>query len=143
MFQILEPCGSYSFLIENNYTGKKQIVSVTPALYHLYDDKEIFTDLPEACPFFRKNPLDSLYYCTIHLTRPDVCQEYGCWRFLIRDSLGNRAGRVMQSRHLHADSPHLRQIWNLYVRTLHEADDDTWDRKMCEIVQKAGFEIRS
>jgi uncharacterized protein len=112
-------------------------------MQYLYDDLTIFTEHPEACPFFRRNDRDGLYYCTVHLTRPDICQEYGCWRFLILDSSGIRAGRVMQNRHLHAESPYLEEVWDMYVRVLHEPNDIVWDKKMCEIVRNAGFVIRS
>ena len=142
VFEIVERYDNYSFLARNRYTGENHLVSVTPPLYHLYDDREIFSELPEACPFFRKCHEDGLYYCTVHLTRPDICREYGCWRFLILDSQGKRAGRVMQSRHLHAEDPLLEQIWDLEIRTLHEEDDRIWDQKMREIVKKAGFLIR-
>lgn len=118
------------------------MVSVTPLLYQLYDDRDIFTERPQACPFFRKNKADGLYYCTVHLTRPEICREYGCWRFLILDSQGNRVGRIMQSRHLDTQSPSLRHIWNTRIGNLHEDDDRIWDQKMCEIVKNAGFKIR-
>jgi len=142
MFRIIEGYNNYSFLICNEYTGEKHKVEVTPALHHLYDDKQIFCELPEACPFFRRSDLDNLWYCTVHLTRPDVCREYGCWRFLILDSQGNRAGRVMGSRHLHAEDPLLRSVWDNSVGILIEPDDSAWDRKMCEIVRSAGFQVR-
>ena len=142
MFQIAEEYDNYSFLVRNEYTGEKYEVTVAPLLHHLYNDTEIFTERPEACPFFRRNDQDSLYYCTIHLTRPDVCREYGCWRFLILDSQGKRAGRVMGTRHMHAESPALQTVWDARVRNLHEPDDHVWDRKMCEIVRAAGFEIK-
>jgi uncharacterized protein len=139
----VKPTAPYAFLIENQYTGMKHTVSVSPQMRHLYDDQTIFSERPDACPFFRRDDRDGLYYCTVHLTRPDICQEYGCWRFLILDSSGNRAGRVMQSRHLHAENPDLEKVWDIYVRVLHEPDDQVWDQKMCDIVQKAGFKIRS
>ncbi|GEM_PF-2211707 len=48
----------------------------------------------------------------------------------------------MKRRHLHAENSRLLQIWESEIRTLHEDDDDIWDRKMREIVKKAGFIIR-
>jgi Fe-S-cluster containining protein len=142
MFEIVRENDDYSFLVRNQYTGEKYEVEVALPLRHLYDDRQIFTRLPEACPFFRNNDRDGLYYCTIHLSRPDVCREYGCWRFLILDAEGKRAGRVMEYRHMHAENTILRSVWDTRVRILHEPDDREWDRKMCEIVRNAGFEIR-
>ena len=142
MWQIIGESGNYSFIIQNMYTGQKYEVTVTPPLRHLYDNTGIFTERPEACPFFRPHDSDGLYYCTVHLTRPDVCKEYGCWRFLILDSEGKRAGRVMDSRHMHAEDPVLQTLWDSRVRTMHEPDDEIWDRKMCEIVRAAGYVVR-
>ena len=133
---------NYSFLVRNKYTGERYEVEVGPPLRHLYDDKQIFITLPEACPFFRRNDYDGLWYCTVHLTRPDICMEYGCWRFLILDSDGKRAGRVMGSRHMHAEDTFLRLVWDSQVRTLIEPDDHVWEKKMSDIVKSAGFEIR-
>lgn len=143
VFQIIEQRGDYAFLLRNQYTGATHQVSVSPGLYHLYDNRQIFEERPEACPLFRFNPDTGLYYCTVHLTRPDICREYGCWRFLITDGHGNRAGRIMGTRHLHTEDPGLRQLWDAEVALLHEDDDRIWDQKMCEIVRKAGFIVRS
>ncbi|MDD1723813.1 MAG: YkgJ family cysteine cluster protein [Methanospirillum sp.] len=142
MFRIIEEHSPYSFLVRNEYTGEKHEVSVTASLYHLYDDKRVFAEFSEACPFFRRNDEDGLWYCTVHLTRPDVCRDYGCWRFLILDPEGKRAGRVMGSRHMHAENPLLRSVWDTRVSILQEPDDTIWDRKICEIVRSAGFVIR-
>jgi Fe-S-cluster containining protein len=142
MFMIIEEYADLSFLVRNQYTGEKYEVSVTMPLQHLYNDKRIFNELPEACPFFRRNGEDGLYYCTVHLTRPDICREYGCWRFLILDSDGKRAGRVMGTRHMQAENPVLHSVWDSRVKTLQESDDEIWDRNMCEIVREAGFVIR-
>ncbi len=143
MWAIEKELSDYSFLVRNEYTGERYTVKVTEKLRSLYDDKDIFTSLPEACPFFRKGRDDELWYCTVHLTRPDVCREYGCWRFLILDSEGRRAGRIMGTRHLHAENPDLQRIWDEKVRALIEPDDATWDKKMCEIIRFAGFTVRN
>lgn len=142
MFEIIEEFGGYSFLVRNQYTGQKHRVSVTPQLYHLYDNRDIFVERPEACPFFRKNHADDLYYCTIHLTRPETCREYGCWRILILSSDGKRAGRVMHSRHLHAEDSELEKIWDQEIRTLHIDEDRIWDQKVREIIRKEGYIVR-
>lgn len=142
MWAIEKEISEYTFQVRNEYTGERYMVEVTEGLRSLYDDKSIFTDLPEACPFFRKGRDTDLWYCTVHLTRPDVCREYGCWRFLILDPQGNRAGRVMGSRHLYAENPGLQQIWDEKVRNFSETDDVLWDKKMCEIIRAAGFIVR-
>lgn len=142
MWAIDHEISDYTFLVRNEYTGDRYTVVVTETLRSLYDDKSLFISFPEACPFFRKGRDTDLWYCTVHLTRPDVCREYGCWRFLILDSQGNRAGRVMGTRHLHAEDPDLQRIWDEKVRPLKEPDDITWDRKMSDIIRTAGYIVR-
>jgi uncharacterized protein len=142
MFRISRQTGEYAYLVRNEYTGEKHEVCVAEHLRHLFDDEGIFALLPEACPFFRRNDEDGRYYCTVHTTRPDVCREYGCWRFLILDREGRRAGRVMGTRHLHAEDPDLMLFWDERIRTLHITDDQEWDRVMADIVRSAGYTIR-
>jgi len=142
MYHIVKSFDDYSFLIRNEYTGMKYRVEISEPLRHLYDNMSIFTELPEACPFFRRNDLDGLWYCTVHLTRPDVCQEYGCWRFLILDKQGKQAGKVMGNRHLQVKDPELGSVWENQIRTLDNMDDSTWDQKMKQIIQAAGYDIR-
>jgi len=142
MWAIEKEISEYTFLVRNEYTGERYTVEVAREHRSLYDDNGVFTDLPEACPFFRKGRDNDLWYCTVHLTRPDVCREYGCWRFLILDSQGKRAGRVMGTRHLHAEDPVLQKIWDEKVRCLKEPDDVLWDEKMCEIIRSEGFIVQ-
>ncbi|NLL10334.1 MAG: YkgJ family cysteine cluster protein [Methanomicrobiales archaeon] len=142
MWAIEEELPCYTFLVRNEYTGMRYEVIVAEEHRVLFDDKSVFTSLPKACPFFRKGKDTDLWYCTVHLTRPDVCREFACWRFLILDQQGRRAGRVMGTRHLHAEDLELQKIWDEKVRVLIEPDDAAWDEKMCEIIRSAGFIIR-
>jgi len=111
-------------------------------LQPLYEDKKIFVEREEACPFFRENPDDGLFYCTVHLTRPEICREYGCWRLLILDREGNRAGRVMQARHLDSENPRLTEVWSRYIHPIHELDDQEWDTRVAHILRTAGFVVK-
>lgn len=141
MYQIEEECGPYSFRVRNQYTGDRYLVTILPMFHTLYLDKEIFKRFSDACPFLREGD-DGLCYCTIHLTRPDVCREFECCRFLILDSSGERAGRVMGNRHLSADCPHLQSVWDTCISLLDEDDNAIWDKKMCDIIRNAGYKIR-
>jgi hypothetical protein len=49
----------------------------------------------------------------------------------------------MQNRHLHAENPRLQDLWDENISTLHENDDTIWDQKMCDLVRKAGFQIKN
>src|SRR5512136_3112271 len=93
-------CGDFHFLLKNQYTGEKTAVAVDPDKIVLYRDTSIFQERPEACPFFRYDRVSAKGYCTVHMTRPEICRDYGCWRMLVLDSHGKRAGRIMCRRHL-------------------------------------------
>ncbi|NLD56559.1 MAG: YkgJ family cysteine cluster protein, partial [Methanomicrobiales archaeon] len=41
------------FLVNNEYTGEKTEVTVDPDKIALFQDRSIFSERPEACPFFR------------------------------------------------------------------------------------------
>jgi len=81
---IAEDRGNYEFVVFNLYTNESDVVTVDPDKHAIYDDKSIFAALPEACPFFRHQPGSEKAFCTVHLTRPDICRDYGCWRMLNR-----------------------------------------------------------
>ncbi len=83
-----------------------------------------------------------MFYCTVHLTRPEICREYGCWRLLILDAEGNRAGRIMQARHLDSENPRLTVIWHKYIQTIQVQDDQEWDARVSDILRKTGFIVK-
>ena len=76
----------------NEYTGEETAVTVDPDKVLLFLDRSIFEELPEACPFFRTDQKTGKAYCTVHLTRPEICRDYGCWRLLISISGGGGPG---------------------------------------------------
>ena len=75
--------------------GKKMWSGLMRRNIEFFSDKRIFLDHPEACPFLRYRDDERKAYCCVHLTRPEICGDYGCWRLLILNSRGKRAGRVM------------------------------------------------
>ena len=90
---IQEDYGDYHFLVKNLYTGEKTAVAVDPDKVSLFCDTSIFEERPEACPFFRYDQTSAKGYCTVHLTRPEICRDYGCWRMLVLDPHEKRAGQ--------------------------------------------------
>ena len=141
MYQIEEEYEPFSFCVRNQYTGERYLVTVLPIFHTLYLDKEIFERHSDACPFLRQQQ-DGLSYCIIHLSRPDVCREFECCRFLILDSSGKRAGRVMGHRHLSTECLRLQSVWDTCISELDEPDNTVWDQKMCEFIRNEGYEIR-
>jgi Fe-S-cluster containining protein len=140
---ILEDCGDGSFVLYNRYTGEKTLVRVDPEKRSLYEDREIFNLWPEACPFLRKVPQRGKICCTVHQTRPDLCREFGCWRMLILDAQGNRAGRVMGSRFLHAEHSKLSRIWDEQKEQIQASTDEEWDRTVIGILRMSGYRVRT
>jgi Fe-S-cluster containining protein len=140
---IIEDHGNYHFLVNNQYTGEKTAVSVDPDKISLYCDTSIFLERPEACPFFRYDVPSAKGYCTVHRTRPEICRDYGCWRLLILDSHGKRAGRIMYQRHLASEDETLTLLFEEQIRALGESDDVTWDNRVIQILADAGYSVRT
>ena len=139
---IKEVRGEYEFLVDNTYTGEKTIVIIDQDKHHLFFDKSIFQEQPEACPFLRYRSDDRKAYCTVHLTRPEICRDYGCWRVLILNSRGVRAGRIMYQRAFFSDDADLTRLWMMCIDPLTEPDDAIWDEEVTRILVNAGYSVR-
>jgi uncharacterized protein len=138
---IREIRGRFSFLINNEYTGEKTAVTVDEDKHTLFTDKSIFLELPEACPFLRYPGDDGKAYCTVHTTRPSICRDYGCWRLLILNSRGSRAGRIMYQRSFFSDEEDLTRLWRSCIDPLDEPDDLLWEGKITRILVNAGYTV--
>jgi Fe-S-cluster containining protein len=118
------------------------VVTVDADKYALYEDMSIFEKLPEACPFFRHRPGSEKAFCTIHLTRPEICRDYGCWRMLIVNRNGLRAGRIMFSRYLCSEDPLLTRIFEECIDPIREPDDNRWDNLVITELTARGYAVR-
>jgi len=141
--KIIEESGDYHFLVNNQYTGEKTAVSVDPDKISLYCDTSIFSERPDACPFFRYDARYAKGYCTIHQTRPEICRDYGCWRLLILDSHGKRAGRIMCQRHLASENEALTRLFEEQINPLAGCDDADWDSQVIWVLVEAGYTVRT
>jgi hypothetical protein len=139
---ICETRSDVEFLVNNQYTGEKTLVTVEQDKWDLFFDKSIFLDEPDACPFLRYRKAENKAYCTVHLTRPEICRDYGCWRLLILNSQGTRSGRIMYRRAFFSDDIILTQLWNECIDTLEEPDDELWDEKITRLLINAGYTVR-
>jgi Fe-S-cluster containining protein len=139
---IREERGGNRFLLYNQYTGDEQEVVLDSDKIDLFSDKSTFEREPEACPFFRFKETDGKGYCTIHLTRPDICRDFSCWRLLVLDHTGRRAGRVMFIRTLVTEDPVLRRLWDECIDTIGDPDDAVWEDLMIDTLTRAGYSVR-
>jgi Fe-S-cluster containining protein len=142
VYTISEDLGDYRFLICNTHTGEETTAIVDPDKRDLFRDTGIFSAVPHACPFFRRHPDDSKAYCTIHETRPDICRKYQCWRMLILDHTGRRAGKIPHSRSLRSEDSHLTRIWTECIEAISEQDDRIWEEMMIKILRRSGYSVR-
>lgn len=120
-------------------------MTIDPDKTALFLDKNLemstFAVRPEACPFFRF--IEEKGYCSVHATRPEICRDYGCWRILILDSRGRRAGRIMESRHLSSDDPILLAIFGQRSHDLKHLPDSDWDDAVMSMLGSAGYTVRT
>jgi Fe-S-cluster containining protein len=140
--EIKETRSDVEFLVNNQYTGEKTVVVVDQDKQSLFLDKSIFREQPEACPFLRYNPVDRKSYCTVHQTRPEICRDYGCWRVLILNTAGLRAGRIMYQRTFVSEDADLTRLWMECVDPLDEPDDKLWEARVTRILINTGYSVR-
>jgi len=138
----METYGEYRFLLYNQYTGEKIPVEVDPGKREIFEDKSIFKDLPDTCPFFRFQPGSELAYCTVYHTRPEICRDYRCWRLLVLNHQGRRVGHIRYIRTLCSDDPLLTRLWSSCIENLQEPDDAVWESVMIRILTRNGFTVR-
>lgn len=143
VFRIIRDCGDFCFEVRNDYTGEVTRVIIDPDKRELFSDRSIFQRLPHTCPFFRHQPGSETAFCTVHLTRPEICRDYACWRLLILDHRGRRAGRIKYIRTLCTDDPELKKIWDACIEDHREPDDRKWEDRMIHILTGAGYTVRS
>jgi hypothetical protein len=139
--QIEEDCGNHTFRIRNVYNGDRTRVCIDPDKVDLFSDPSVFETWPEACPFLRSDPARGRICCIVHRTRPELCREFGCWRLLILDPAGRRAGRIMGSRHLSTEDPALRRLWEEEAGPLQGLEEMAWEDAVVRILEKAGYRV--
>ena len=134
-------CSDGEFLVENLYTGELTPVRVDPDKSLLYEDTGIFAVHPEACPFLRFDT-GRKAFCTVHLTRPSICRDFGCWRILILDGNGRRAGRIIFQGTLMTEDPALQRVWNEYRDRQDRIDPCSRDTELIKAFTDAGYVVR-
>lgn len=141
IFTTVGESGDHEYLMRNRYTGEVHTVKLDPESECLFERGSVMDIMPEACFFLRRDPALGMFVCTVHRSRPELCREFGCWRILILDGNGRRAGRIMGSRHLAAEEERLSKLWTSLSMDVQGLDDAAWERRICTFLEEAGYRV--
>lgn len=139
IYRITRQVDECTFELNNVYNGESTLVRIDPDKISLSQDLSIFEQWPEACPFLRIGWNNIV--CSVHLTRPDLCREFGCWRLLILDPSGNRVGRIMGTRHLSSEDTLLLNLWEAETANIQGLDDKSWDNAVIQILEMHSYRV--
>ncbi|HVP93723.1 MAG TPA: YkgJ family cysteine cluster protein [Methanoregulaceae archaeon] len=139
MHEIKEQKSAHEFVIRNRYTGELTDVRVDDDKIDLFRNNETSKVLPEACPFFRLDTVSRTGSCTVHLTWPEICQDFGCWKFLIKDQREQVCGRIFPPRMLVSEDPELKLFWETHIARIGIDDNQSWDNEMIAMLTDAGY----
>lgn len=142
VFSIVEKLDEYQFRFRNEYTGDTRVVEVAPHLRALFNSHSISASWENPCPFLRQDPDGRKAFCTVHLTRPDMCREYQCWRILVLDVQGNRVARVMDRCYLCIEDECIRESWEEFRENLNTRDIREWDSEVIRFFRDRGYLVR-
>ena len=129
------------FVIRNKYTGELTDVRIDDDKFDLFSNTETGRILPEACPFFRLDPKSQAGLCTVHLTWPDICRDFGCWKFLIKTPGGKIIGRIFSPRMLISEDPGLNSFWESHISLIRDDNDQAWEHEMVAELASRGYEV--
>lgn len=138
---IVEELGDHTFVLFNHYCFERREVRVDPDKIAIFEDRSSIEKMPEACPFLRFDPAGKAW-CTVHQTRPYICRSYCCWRLLILDASGKRAGRVLYQRTFLPDTDALARLWEEVKPTLEGLSNEEWDETLTRTLAASGYRVR-
>ncbi len=140
--EIKEQKSSYEFVIRNRYTGQLTEVRIDDDKKDLFRDDLTSRILPEACPFFRLDPKSMTGYCTVHRTWPEICRDFGCWKYLITGPDGRVLGRIFPPRMLVSEDARLKRFWETHISEIRGEDDLIWEKEVTAALAGADFRVR-
>jgi len=139
--EIKEQKGPYRFVVRNRYTGQLTEVTIDDDKIDLFSDDRTGRILPQACPFFRLAPESESGYCTVHLTWPEICRDFGCWKYLVTGPDGKVFGRIFPPRMLVSDDARLKNFWETHITLIRGDDDLKWEKEMKSALTGAGYRV--
>jgi len=141
IIEILEELDNGSFRIGFSVTGEERIVSIDPEkrkLFHLRDDKSLKS---MACPFLL-DAGNEKFVCSVHLSRPELCRQYSCYRILVLDSQEKKIGKVTDaSRYFITEDADLRRLWNREILSVAILDEKCWEEHVEQTLTRAGYHV--
>jgi uncharacterized protein len=93
----------------------------------------------KSCVFLRKNRHGEGNCCAIYATRPKVCRDFRCYRFLIRNREGEICGSVIGKNTIRTDDATLDKLWNEQVMTVPYGDSTSWTKRVAGILREHGY----
>jgi Fe-S-cluster containining protein len=141
IIEIKEELGPFLYRIKFSVTGEERIVSIDPDKQNLFHNQDIRTYRPMACPFLREAG-GKKYVCSVHISRPDLCRQYACYRILVLDSLERKIGRVPDaSRFFSTSDEMLRTLWNLKIADVEIPNEKDWEEHVVQTLTCAGYRV--
>jgi len=141
VIEILEETTPLHFRIGYTTTGEERQVVVDPDKRDLFLGRAATTTRSLSCPFLCEASQGRII-CTVHLSRPDLCRQYSCFRILVLDAKGNRIGKVMEStRFLRTMDHGLREVWDREIRDVQIADESVWEKCTEDVLVRNGYRI--
>jgi Fe-S-cluster containining protein len=138
---IREQNGPLEFRIWFTPTGEQHQVFIDKDKRDLFLAQDIRKIRPMACPFLRELSPDTAI-CSVHLSRPELCRQYSCFRILILDAQGKKIGRVMDaSRYFSSLDEHLNEIWHTKIAEVTLPDDSLWEEYVDQVFTRAGYKV--
>jgi len=141
IINIREEISPFHYRIWYTTTGEERVVTVDPDKRELFQSAITAAGPSLACPFLRiRDGRDVI--CTVHLSRPELCRQYSCFRILVLDPDGRRIGRVLNgTRYFSATDAGLYDLWQRECTGLAGGDEMGWEEKVCRILTRAGYRI--
>jgi Fe-S-cluster containining protein len=141
IIEIREQVNPREFRIQYTTTGEEHAVWIDADKNDLFLSRATRSLRTLVCPFLRENSLGKLI-CTVHDSRPELCQQYSCFRVLVCDPEGNRIGRVWDaSRYFTTADPLLREVWNREIAGREIPDETTWEIYVAKVLTGKGYRV--
>ncbi len=132
------------FLCRSRVSGDTFRARVEEQYLDAFRDTGPVDENPCWCPFLRPKPGDEgRFICTIHSTRPQICQSYICCTMRIWTGDGRVAGKVKGRRSLDSGDPALRRCWEERVAPIRTDDDVLWRAQVKSVLEECGFRVEA